>query len=225
MVFSNLHLLDIPIRSPSAWQHYNFNGNMYGHNISPTSNESYPSMMDQDGYQQHNLASNLKLGNNDLPLQGNYQNDLRVYGQLSHNRSSPTNSNEPNSPNHSLPYHSNNSLTAFQGTHYPTSTHDQATNSFLNNVTINNNYLMNLTPSGGNLNFPFKSYSSQNGISRTLQEDSNNNHQLGHFYRSPFYETHGYNYQNNLKAYASQMNSNSGDDIDDNSTPKVWRPY
>ncbi|NP_001267778.1 Runx [Hydra vulgaris] len=213
---------DVLIRSPPAWQH-NFNGNVYGHNISPNSNESYSNIMDHDGYQQPNLALNLKLGNNDLSLQESFQNDVRCYNQLSQNRSSSINSNEPSSPSslQSFQYSNNSSLHSFQGAHFPTPnhTHDQVSNSFLNNVTINNNYLMNLAPSGGSINIPFKSYSSQN-ISRA-QEDINNN-QLGHFYRSPFYETHGYAFQNNIKAYTSQIN---GGDDDGNSTPKVWRPY
>lgn len=241
---------DIGMRSPTSWSHYSFPGSMYGHNLSPTSTDSYGGSMihnNNNSYNQQPLPLSLKSGHgNDLSLQGNYS-DPRMFAtsQLTHNRNSPTNSNGANTPPQSLSsvYHTDsmNNTNGIPGSHaYPSSNvhggNPNPAHSFLgtNSVTINNNYLMNVSPPGS-LNLPFKSYNNnQNGLPRTVEEDVNNN-QMGHYYRPPptLYEAPSYGNQTYLKhGYESHItdqngnvNGHHGDEIDDSSTPKVWRPY
>ena len=227
------------MRSPSAWSHgYNFGGGMYNHNLSPTSNDSYGGgMLHNNNYNQV-LPLNIKSGHtgSEIGLQGNY-NDPRMFGagQLSHNRNSPTNSNGANSPPQSLSnaFHTDGNLNVnangLPGSHSYQNSNMHGANpahSFLgtNSVTINNNYLL----TGGTLNLPFKSYSNPNGITRTGEEDANNN-QLGPFYRPPptLYEgpgNFGYQGKHGYESHIPEPNGHHGD-IDDNVTPKVWRPY
>lgn len=236
------------MRSPTGWSHYNFPGSMYGHSLSPTSSDSYGSMMhNNNNYNQQGLPLSIKSGHSgsEIALQGSY-NDPRMFssGQLSHSRTSPTNSTGGNSPPQSLsnPYHHDATANSngLGGTHSFQNSNihgnPNPAHSFLgtNSVTINNNYLMNVSPSGS-LNLPFKSYNTQTSLNRTVEEDANNNNtQLGHFYRQPpaLYEAGPYGYQSNLKhAYDSHMTDHNGnvnhhgEDLDDSSTPKVWRPY
>lgn len=255
---------EIGMRSPSSWGgHYNFpsggggGGGGYSHNLSPTNSESYGGIIHNNSYNQQSLQLSLKSGssgsagsthnNNDIsPIPGNY-NDPRMFGtQLSH-RSSPTNSAGANSPPQSLSstYHSESNVIngsiqhhSYQSSNIHGGTTTNPAHSFLgtNSVTINNNYLMNVSP-GGSLNLPLpKQYASQNG--RGMEEDANNN-QLSHLnvYRSPptLYDVHtSYGgYQSNLKhgyeGHITDQNGNvnghHGEELDENSTPKVWRPY
>lgn len=252
------------MRSPSSWGHtYNFpasGGGGYGggHNLSPTSTDSYGALVHNNNtYNQQGLqALSLKSGHNGTDVTpipgggggGNYNDPRMFQTQLSH-RTSPSNSTGANSPPQSLSnsYHSeSNIINGLQGSHhsYQTSnvhaagTNSNPAHSFLgtNSVTINNNYLMNVSP-GGTLNLPLsKQYNTTNGgIPRTMEEDANNNNQLSHFRPPPtLYETHGsFGYQSNLKhGYEAHMtdqngnvNGHHGEELDENSTPKVWRPY
>ena len=194
-------------------------------------------------------------GGNELGLPGSYNDPRMFgtgggnTGPLSHNRNSPTNSTGRSTPPPSLstPYHTENTINVnsngLPGSHsYQGSTMHATPNpahSFLgtNSVTINNNYLMNIPGSGAGLNLPFKSYNGTdtNGINRSAEEDVNNN-QLNHYYRQPptLYEAPGsFGYQNTpLKhGYDTHMNDQNGnvnhhgEELDENSTPKVWRPY
>jgi len=92
-------------------------------------------------------------------------------------------------------------------------------------------------PSGGGLNLPFKAYNGTpgtNGINRTPEGDVSNN-ELNNYYRQPptLYETapNSFGYQNTpLKhgydTHMTEQNGNhQGEELDENSTPKVWRPY
>lgn len=256
------------MRSPPSWGGHTYNfpgsgGGGYGggHNLSPTSTDSYGALVHNNNNNNNNTYNqqgiqglSIKSGQNgatDVPpihqTGGNYNDPRMFQTQLSH-RTSPTNSTGTHSPPQSLSnsYHSdsNININGLQGTHhsYQTSnvhgvgSNSNPAHSFLgtNSVTINNNYLMNVSP-GGTLNLPLsKQYSSANGIPRTMEEDANNN-QLSHFRAPPtLYETHGsFGYQSNLKhGYEGHMtdqngnvNGHHGEELDENSTPKVWRPY
>ena len=205
----------------------------------------------------HNNNNNNNNNNEMSPIPGPYTDPRMFSSQLSH-RTSPSNSTGGNSPPQSLgntPYHPESSVIngGLQGgnhhTYQTSNMHGTQTNpahSFLgtNSVTINNNYLMNVSP-GGSLNLPLpKQYASPNGGSggggRTIEEDANNN-QLSHLniYRSPptLYDVHSGSYggyqTSNLKhgyeGHSIDQNGNvsghHGEELDENSTPKVWRPY
>lgn len=244
---------ELGMRSPSSWPHYSFPGGMYGHNLSPT--DTYGGgMIHNNSYNNGSGALqqlNIKPGHgNDLGLaSGNYSDPRMITGPLSHNRASPTGSTGGGSPPPSLsaPYHTESTINVnsngisaahnYQGTALHTT--PNPAHSFLgtNSVTINNNYLMNI-PSGGGLNLPFKAYNGgspgSNGINRTGEGDVNNN-ELSNYYRQPptLYEAapNSFGYQNTpLKhgydTHLTEQNGNhQGEELDENSTPKVWRPY
>ena len=248
--------LDIGIRSPSAWSYHNFNNNMYGHSLSPPAQDPYP--MVHAGNPYGPLGVPVKSPH-ESPLPVQTYHDPRMFGNgaVAHNRGSPTNSNEASSPPNSLSntYHTdqNANITGISGagpnSPYPSSgIHPNPSHSFMgtNSVTINNNYLMNVSPSG-NLNLPpMKGYSTPNGISRTMEEESSvalTSNQFS-FYRTPptLYETPGgmIGYQNSIAiamdgrkhGYEHMTDQNGNitshpDDLDENGTaPKgVWRPY
>lgn len=243
--------MELGMRSPSSWPHYSFPGAMYGHNLSPT--DTYGGgMMHNNSYNNGGGALqqlNIKPAHgNDLGLSSaNYNDPRMITGPLSHNRASPTNSTGGGSPPPSLsaPYHTENTINVNSNglsashTYQGTALHanPNPAHSFLgtNSVTINNNYLMNI-PSGGGLNLPFKASNGSpfsNGINRTGEGDVNNNDL--NYYRQPptLYEPtpNSFGYQNTpLKhGYDTHLNeqngTHQGEELDENSTPKVWRPY